>query len=325
MPGAYRDPSGNVTMADYGGALGFSRIFVALASGFAGFTFGYTCGYLDALTIQGLKGPEAEFYAKREGLLVGSIDFAASMTLNSRAVIGPSIYGVALFASGSLGLTIGALGLSVATKIATNQKSASGPTIIASNICTLISAVGGYKVGQTAGKIRGACRVSSGSAGAGAEQAAIRARVLANIEASKASRLSSNFEQHVRRETAYNYYRFEAGWHPSRISSHMKGIDFTKPVSIVDLPVGTRMVQFAVPGTKTGNYFAETGTAAAELGINLAGRIPMLMHAPFGARALQSTACEIDDTWTVPGTVFHASGGGIQYFVPNQNLFTVGF
>jgi RHS repeat-associated protein len=152
MPGAYSDPSGNVTMADYGGALGFSRIFVALASGFAGFTFGYTCGYLDALTIQGLKGPEAEFYAKREGLLVGSIDFAASMTLNSRAMIGPSIYGVALFGAGTLGLT-------VAAKIVTSQKSASGSTIIASNICTLISVVGGYKVGQTAGKIGASCRV----------------------------------------------------------------------------------------------------------------------------------------------------------------------
>ena len=156
MPGAYRDPSGNVTMADYGGALGFSRIFVALASGFTGFTFGYTCGYLDAFTKQGLKGPEAEFYAKREGLLVGSIDFSASITLNSKAMTGPPIYGVALFASGTLGLT-------VAAKIATSQKSASGPTIIASNICTAISIVGGYKVGQTAGRVRLTCRAAPNS------------------------------------------------------------------------------------------------------------------------------------------------------------------
>ena len=113
---------------------------------------------------------------------------------------------------------------------------------------------------------------------ASAEQAAIRARVLANIDASKASRLSSNFEQHVRREVAYNFYRVEAGWSPSRLASHMDGIDFTKPLSVVDLRAGSRMVQYALPGRRTGNYFAEAGTAASELGINPAGRIPVLMH-----------------------------------------------
>ena len=169
------------------------------------------------------------------------------------------------------------------------------------------------------------CTVAPIKTVASAEQAAIRARVLANIDASKASRLSSNFEQHVRREVAYNFYRVEAGWSPSRLASHMDGIDFTKPLSVVDLRAGSRMVQYALPGRRTGNYFAEAGTAASELGINPAGRIPVLMQSPFGARALKSVAREIDDKWTIPGTVFHASGGGTQYFVPRSSLFTVGY
>ncbi len=84
------------------------------------------------------------------------------------------------------------------------------------------------------------------------------------------------------------------------------------------------MVQHVVPGTRTGNYFAEAGVSAAELGVNPAGRVPVLLQTPYGARALRSTAADIVDTWTVPGQAFHAQGGGTQYFVPNSNAFTVG-
>ena len=144
MPGKYTDPSGNIAMAEYGGALGFSRIGIAFASGFAGYSFGYTCGYLNALTVQGLKGDEAEFSARRLGLMVGSIDLSASLTLNFKGNIGAEIFGVGLFGAG-------ALGLSLAEKLATGEKSAEGPAVIAQNICVAVSVVGGYGVGKAVG------------------------------------------------------------------------------------------------------------------------------------------------------------------------------
>ncbi|MBX8484961.1 polymorphic toxin type 46 domain-containing protein [Pseudomonas cichorii] len=37
-------------------------------------------------------------------------------------------------------------------------------------------------------------------------------------------------------------------------------------------------------------------------------------------RALQSTAADILDTWTVPKQPYQTTGGGTQYSVPNKSL-----
>jgi hypothetical protein len=81
--------------------------------------------------------------------MVGTIDLSASLTLNFKGNIGAEIFGVGLFGAG-------ALGLSLAEKLATGEKSAEGPATIAQNICVAVSAVGGYGVGKAVGCAGGA-------------------------------------------------------------------------------------------------------------------------------------------------------------------------
>ena len=138
--------------------------------------------------------------------------------------------------------------------------------------------------------------------------AATRARVLANIQESQAARAVSKFGQHANFETAYGFYR-SGGWSANRTLAHIRGIDFTKSVQVTPLPSGTSAVQHWVPGTPVGNYFAPVGTSASQLGINPAGRVPVLFAVSGDITVLRSTAAPILDTWTVPGVPFRAAGG----------------
>lgn len=153
---------------------------------------------------------------------------------------------------------------------------------------------------------------------AAAEQAAIRTRVLENIADSQAARASSQFEQLDRYEKAYNYYA-QAGFSADRALGHLDGIDFAYPVSLTELTPGTNYTQHVLGG-KVGNYFSPVGTPAEAIGINPTGRIPVLFAPSQPLSTLQSTAADILDTWTVPSAPYQTQGGGIQLFVPNNQL-----
>ncbi|RYZ13876.1 MAG: hypothetical protein EOP49_54050, partial [Sphingobacteriales bacterium] len=94
------------------------------------------------------------------------------------------------------------------------------------------------------------------------------------------------------------------------------GIDFSKPVRMVNVPAGTPFVQFQIPGAPVGNYFAPVGTAGNTLGFYTGGRQQTVHIFNHDVRALQSTAKSITDTWSVPGWSISAPGGGTQLFVP---------
>lgn len=121
-----------------------------------------------------------------------------------------------------------------------------------------------------------------------------------------------------RRQLAEGFYK-KAGWPQARIDSHLDGIDFSKPVSVVTIPKGTKVVQYQVPGKQAGNYFAPPGTPATQLGINPTGRVPKTFTATQDVQALRSTASAPLDTWS--GKPFQTQGGGTQYFVPNPGGF----
>lgn len=150
-------------------------------------------------------------------------------------------------------------------------------------------------------------------------QAAIRARVTANLAESAAARNASKFEQLGRYETAYNFY-IDAGYSADRALGHLDGIDFAKPVTLADLTPGSNYLQYPLNG-KMGNYFTTMGTPAEMIGINPAGRVPTLYTPTTPVKALQSTAADILDTWTVPSQPYMTKGGGLQYFVPNKGVF----
>ena len=130
----------------------------------------------------------------------------------------------------------------------------------------------------------------------------------------------SNFGQYANYETAYGFYN-AAGWSADRTLSHLGAIDFTQPVTVTQLPAGTSAVQYVVSGRPVGNYFAPVGTPATQLGVNPAGRIPMLFSADGSITVLQSTAAPVVDTWTVSGQPYPATGAGTQWFTPNPALF----
>jgi filamentous hemagglutinin len=149
--------------------------------------------------------------------------------------------------------------------------------------------------------------------------AAIRDQVLSNIAGSQAARASSQFGQLRSYEMAHNFYR-SAGFSADRAAGHLAGIDFTQPVTRIELVPGTNYLQHQLNGNM-GNYFTTVGTSAEAIGINPAGRVPMLYTPTVSVPALRSIATDILDTWTVPSQPYITHGGGIQYFVPNKGVF----
>jgi len=128
-------------------------------------------------------------------------------------------------------------------------------------------------------------------------------------------------------DVARTFYK-NAGYTEREIADHMKGIDFTKPVTVRDLPPGTRLQQAQVPGRNMGNYFSDPGTSTRDLGIfhrgtsrQFPGELPMRennMYRTDGrVQVLQSTAKDITDRWST-GRPRWQTGGGTQYFIPNS-------
>lgn len=123
------------------------------------------------------------------------------------------------------------------------------------------------------------------------------------------------------RELATNFY-LDQGFHPKRVPSHVGGIDFSQPVDIVTLSRGQPVAQYQV-GNGVGNYFAPIGTRAEQLGVNPTGRQTLIYAPTERVPVLRSTAAEIVDTWTVPGSAYKAEGGGTQFFTGSSDKFRV--
>jgi len=147
----------------------------------------------------------------------------------------------------------------------------------------------------------------------------------------------------ARRKVAHDFYANNGNTYDSstggrrplkedEIGSHLRGIDFTKPVTTgPPPPVPSPQDQWQVPGGHQGQYYADPGTTPTELGIGAQGRnkkgqfttkettsYDMAPDTPY----LQSTSAEIDDFWSVSGHTQHAKGGGTQRYVPDVSAAT---
>lgn len=97
-----------------------------------------------------------------------------------------------------------------------------------------------------------------------------------NIAQSRAGRTDinvSNFATFSNRSRAIEFYSHN-GFQADDTLAHMRGIDFTQPVEIINLEKGTPVVQYMLPNRTTGNYFAPLGTPGSQLGIYTSGRTP---------------------------------------------------
>jgi hypothetical protein len=123
----------------------------------------------------------------------------------------------------------------------------------------------------------------------------------------------------ARQATANAYYK-TLGWDDDRIASHMGGIDFSQPVEVVTLPGGSKVVQYQIPGSPVGGYFAPVGTPAEAIGISSVGRKPIIYVTTEDASVLRSTAADTSGNLSLP-ELARGTGGGTQYFTNNRNVF----
>ncbi|WFB48066.1 hemagglutinin repeat-containing protein [Vibrio coralliilyticus] len=160
------------------------------------------------------------------------------------------------------------------------------------------------------------------------DTSSVRSQVLENIEKNKAAKPTDNFNVYTSKEKARQFY-LDQGWEGKWIDSHLEGIDFTKPVSVETLKSGEQVYQWQVPNAQQGNYYTpDKVTRPDELGINPqaihrdTGELVDKVQSPYkvnkDVKVLQSTAKEIEDTWSVPDEPYNTSGGGTQLFTSDK-------
>jgi hypothetical protein len=105
---------------------------------------------------------------------------------------------------------------------------------------------------------------------------------------------------------------------------HPSGIDFNKPVEVVELPKDKVLHQYQVPNGSQGSYYTEPGVKPSSVGISskakdwntgeIVDRQVNSYKTNDKVEVLQSSAVKIDDTWSIPGKAIPTDGGGTQYF-----------
>ena len=123
------------------------------------------------------------------------------------------------------------------------------------------------------------------------------------------------------------------GMKESKISGHLQGIDFEKPVQVEQLSKGQRLTQYQTPSAAQGDYYAPQGQDPSKLGISeyaqdwntgkIVKKEAHLYEVNKDVDALGSTASMIEDTWSIPGKSVSAEGGGKQYFSMEQSNFSL--
>ncbi|ALG71258.1 hypothetical protein VY88_02255 [Azospirillum thiophilum] len=107
----------------------------------------------------------------------------------------------------------------------------------------------------------------------------------------------------------------------ARYGDDSKGIDFSKPLEVIDIPAGTAWFQYVRTGydsIRFGNFFSPVVTATPDcLGISGAGRAEYKAVLPAG-QGLKSIAAPIVDSWSTPGTSVQTQGGCTQVVIPNS-------
>lgn len=134
-----------------------------------------------------------------------------------------------------------------------------------------------------------------------------------------------------RRSFARKFYE-ESGYKKTEIDSHLRGIDFKKPVTVESVPPPQKFYQYqSVRDGKLrrGSYYTTDANAKpTDLGIHdnfvfrKNGREFEKFHVEINKvkpqRALKSTAYGTMDNWSVPGKSYMTKGGAVQYFMPIQ-------
>ncbi|BAI71863.1 hypothetical protein AZL_012250 [Azospirillum sp. B510] len=128
-------------------------------------------------------------------------------------------------------------------------------------------------------------------------------------------------EQLNARMVVASYFYASTDLTSARYNDDAKGINFSKPLEVIDVAAGTTWFQYVRTGydsVRFGNFFSPVVTATPDcLGISGAGRAEYKAVLPTG-QGLKSVAAPIVDSWTTPGTSVQTQGGCAQVVVPNS-------
>ena len=119
-----------------------------------------------------------------------------------------------------------------------------------------------------------------------------------------------------------------------RVTGMMDGIDLSKPVVVgppPSVPPPEKLAQWQAPGGNRGGYFSTIDMQPSDLGIGELATAWGLPDKPIlkrerklyslrlnqGAHYMRSIAKETVDTWGAQGLEQKASGGGVQWFIPD--------
>jgi uncharacterized Zn-binding protein involved in type VI secretion len=122
-------------------------------------------------------------------------------------------------------------------------------------------------------------------------------------------------------EIAKAFYN-QTGWSEEKISNHLRGIDFNKPVEVVTLKPGDVVKQWVDPKAGIGNYF-DADAQPEELGLYPASAVPRELKTfvvSKETKVLKSTAAGIRIDWLKGVPPVSVKGGAQQCFVlPKDN------
>lgn len=141
------------------------------------------------------------------------------------------------------------------------------------------------------------------------------------------ARTGSGFTRSSRRWTAMDYLdRYCQSLAPKQYASHLRAIDFSRPVTIETLQPGTRLLQYQpefiwvgdvrVPNTQVGSYFTLPGTPVNRLAVYTSGQHGRFFEVRLPTCSLRSTAADTYDTWSMTNWKIEVFGGGEQLLIP---------
>lgn len=140
-------------------------------------------------------------------------------------------------------------------------------------------------------------------------------------QAAAAKAPGASADQLNARVVVASYFYASTDLTSARYADDSKGIDFSKPLEVIEVAAGTGWYQYVRTGydsVRFGNFFSPVVTATPDcLGISGAGRAEYKAVLPAG-QGLKSVAAPIVDSWTTPGTSVQTAGGCAQVVVPNS-------
>jgi RHS repeat-associated protein len=147
---------------------------------------------------------------------------------------------------------------------------------------------------------------------------------------------SSHDQVQARKLIAKRFYKQQGEMTASQARSHMRGIDFERPLTIGPPPPCPNLQhQWQPRGGRQGQYYGDPGVPPGAFGIHDKGvtngptgwgsgpvepKVAKPYRIPPDTPYMQSTAAPVKDTWSVPGTSHRTPGGATQRYVPRGPL-----